>query len=323
MRQTRSTWRRRRAASGWSIVALALGLTVGASAATITVEGDVRVIRSDGLPSHETGEFPNPGNPNRIRAISRVWRVPASPSLTESLGLVPLGVFGVALNGVPFDPGAAEWWRGDPRLGWQVEAQGPGVDLGLDRNHAHVQPSGAYHYHGVPTGLLEDLGADGSRMVQVGWAADGFPIYARYGYVDPSDATSEVVPLDPSYRLRDGNRPGGENGPGGAYDGRYVQDHKYVAGAGDLDECNGRFGVTPEFPDGTYAYFVTDAYPHVPRCWKGTPDLSFARGGLSGEARPPQGGPPPHGGGPPGGHPPPPHPPFPPPGLSGPPDGAP
>jgi hypothetical protein len=43
----------------------------------------------------------------------------------------------------------------------------------------------------------------------------------------------------------------------------------YVEGAGDLDECNGRTGVTPEFPAGTYHYYATDTYPFLQRCVKG------------------------------------------------------
>jgi YHYH protein len=51
--------------------------------------------------------------------------------------------------------------------------------------------------------------------------------------------------------------------------GTFTQDYEYVAGSGDLDECNGRMGVTPEFPGGTYHYYVTDTYPYVQRCVKG------------------------------------------------------
>jgi hypothetical protein len=55
--------------------------------------------------------------------------------------------------------------------------------------------------------------------------------------------------------------------------GTFLQDFEYVAGLaglGDLDECNGRVGVTPEFPNGTYHYYTTDTYPYVQRCVKGT-----------------------------------------------------
>ena len=31
----------------------------------------------------------------------------------------------------------------------------------------------------------------------------------------------------------------------------------WIAGSGDLDVHNGRFAITPEYPDGTYAYFAT------------------------------------------------------------------
>ena len=51
--------------------------------------------------------------------------------------------------------------------------------------------------------------------------------------------------------------------------GRYVEDNEYVAGLGDLDQFNGRTTVTPEYPNGTYAYFVTiqedgtPAFPYI------------------------------------------------------------
>ena len=89
-----------------------------------------------------------------------------------------------------------------------------------------------------------------------------------------------------SYRLKQGARPAQEGGPGGNYDGRFTQDFEYAKGSGDLDECNGRAGVTPEFPDGTYYYCISAEFPFVPRMWRGTPDPSFSKGD-----RPPGGGP--------------------------------
>jgi len=52
--------------------------------------------------------------------------------------------------------------------------------------------------------------------------------------------------------------------------GTFLQDFEYVAGLGDLDECNGRTGVTPEFPKGTYHYFATETFPYLQRCVKGS-----------------------------------------------------
>lgn len=86
--------------------------------------------------------------------------------------------------------------------------------------------------------------------------------------------TSALKRALPSYRLKAGARP---DGPGGAHDGTFGKDWAYVAGSGDLDECNGRMGKTPEFPAGTYYYVLTDDYPFVPRLWRGTPDSSFSR----------------------------------------------
>tara|TARA_Y100000593_G_scaffold95031_1_gene198587 strand:- start:38408 stop:40900 length:2493 start_codon:yes stop_codon:yes gene_type:complete len=57
--------------------------------------------------------------------------------------------------------------------------------------------------------------------------------------------------------------------PTGNYDGTYIQDYKYYVGSGDLDECNGRFGITPEYPDGVYHYHITNNWPYVMSCFKG------------------------------------------------------
>jgi hypothetical protein len=85
-----------------------------------------------------------------------------------------------------------------------------------------------------------------------------------------------VKQLTSSYRLKKGKRPAG---PGGTYDGTFIQDWEYVAGAGDLDECNGRTGVTPAYPQGTYYYVLTEKFPFIPRAFRGTPDASFDRRG--------------------------------------------
>ena len=79
-----------------------------------------------------------------------------------------------------------------------------------------------------------------------------------------------------SYVIDAGCRPGnGLGAPSGGFDGSYVQDYIYAAGSGDLDECNGRWAKTPDYPDGTYVYYITDAFPSIPRCFKGTPSHHF------------------------------------------------
>lgn len=260
----------------------------------ITVEGAYRVIRSNGLPAHEPGAFPNPGNPNAIRAQSYTYRVPLKPEAADEP--TPMrGVFGVALDGVPFDPGTAEFWspeglvRGRPPAGrpedaWNYDALSGGVELGLDDANAHVQPNGAYHYHAIPQPLLESTSDDERpSMTLLGWAGDGFPIYGPRCHEIADDPESPLVEMESSYRLREGERPASPEGPGGKYDGAFTRDWEYAEGEGDLDECNGRYGVTPEFPEGTYYYVLTDEYPYVPRLFRGTPDASFIRRALPGD----------------------------------------
>ncbi|HLK55585.1 MAG TPA: YHYH protein [Chthonomonadaceae bacterium] len=266
----------------------------------IEVRDAYRYITANGIPDHITGQFPNRGNPNTISPQRYNFKVPVAPKAAAQetpLGMYP---FGVAINGIPFDPGAAEFWNGS--RAWQYEplagvllARG---GLGVDDNRAHVQPGGAYHYHGLPTALLKRLNWE-KQMALVGYAADGFPIYSSYAYSDPNDPHSVLKLLKSSYRVKQGTRPGGNEGPGGMYDGSFLADYTYVAGSGDLDDCNGRTGVTPEYPNGTYYYVLTDNWPFVPRCFKGMPDNSFFRqgppggpGGFGGQGgRPPFGGP--------------------------------
>jgi YHYH protein len=124
----------------------------------------------------------------------------------------------------------------------------------------------------------------------LGWVGDGSPIYGPYGYSNPTNAASSVRRMISGYVIRDGSfgtsnltangrstipqwavRAFGvssnQSGPGvnGTYPlGRYMEDNDYLGDHGyaqgvvfDLDEYNGRWCVTPEFPAGTYAYFVS------------------------------------------------------------------
>ena len=251
----------------------------------ITVKGDYRYIFSNGLPDHPRGAFPNRGNPNQVQAQPYRFRLPLQPAPSARATRLGHFPFGVALNGVPFDPGAAEWWRNDRRSGWQIEPLSGAVNLGLDAHLAHVQPNGAYHYHGLGQALLARRRPD--AMTQVGWAADGYPIYLpwapRAGSTEGGGSVARGLrEVRPSYRLKAGTRAGGEEGPGGRFDGTYVQDYEFAPGSGDLDEHNGQVCVTPEFPAGTYCYFLTDAFPFVPRSFRGTPDPSFQQRGGAG-----------------------------------------
>ena len=253
-------------AGGCAAIALAASNRVN-----ITRQGDTLVIQSNGIADHAVGQFPNRSNPNAISEQDYTFVIDATPSKARQVTAVERSAFGVALNGVPFDPNAAEWWQRDRNSGWSYDPFAVSGQLGMDSSNAHVQPNGAYHYHGLPTGIL-GAGSDSRHSALIGFAADGFPIYAQYGLTD-----GQIAEQRSSYQLRSGTRP---SGPGGGYDGTFVEDYVYVAGAGDLDACNGKDTVTPEFPNGTYAYFLTDEFPYVPRCWVGTPSTQgFAKQG--------------------------------------------
>ena len=227
-------------------------------------------ITGNGLPDHETGDFPNQNNPNSISEQDVNYIITRSPSFTGTA--TDVRISGITLGGIPMEPGTAER---DPETGWSIEAFNPSriFRAGTDDNNAHVQPDGTYHYHGLPSALLtyED---ESQHSNLIGFAADGFPIYGDHGYRDPTNPDGPVDHMTSSWRLKEGERGPGE--PEGTYTGDYTQDFEYIENYGDLDECNGRFTVTPEFPDGIYAYFMTENFPFIGRCVQGEVLDSFA-----------------------------------------------
>ncbi|CAI8314507.1 MAG: Uncharacterised protein [Opitutia bacterium UBA7350] len=238
------------------------------------------VVNANAIPEHKVGQFPNRRNPHTIREQKLAFNLPLNPvPLKEPVPLhndsgrgAPNTPFGIAANGVLFDPGTAEFYLGDRNADWNYEALSGSVILGLDVHHAHVQPNGSYHYHGLPTGLLKRLKLQpDTHSPLIGFAMDGFPIYALYGYRDARDSKSPIVKLRSSWQLKRGERPSNGSNPGGRYDGTFSKDYEYIQGSGDLDECNGRFTRTKEFPKGTYAYFLTEDWPVIPRYFRAQP----------------------------------------------------
>lgn len=239
-----------------------------------------RELTANGIPDHEVGTFPSAANPNTIAEQDVSASYTLAPTQTDTASELggPRGTTGYVLNGIKIDAGTGgscddtgtACSLGDPSGSWSIEALGQSsFDFGTDDNNAHVQPGGAYHYHGMPEGFISKRGGDSSTMTLIGWAADGFPIYARYGYSTADDASSELRAMEGSYQFIadvSSSRPSVATYPLGTF----RQDWEYVAGSGDLDECNGRLGVTPEFPQGIYHYYATDSYPFFQRCVKGS-----------------------------------------------------
>ncbi|MFN5295295.1 MAG: YHYH protein, partial [Flavobacteriales bacterium] len=156
---------------------------------------------------------------------------------------------------------------------------------------------GNYHHHQNPSAFDMDLvpisdvcdmyASDGLYVIDanihsplLGYAYDGYPIYGAYGFLN-TDGTGGITRIKSSYQLRniterttyaDGTSV--TSGPpiNATYPlGRYREDYEYIAHSEPdfLDEHNGRFCVTPEYPNGIYAYFCTvdenwnSAYPYV------------------------------------------------------------
>jgi hypothetical protein len=169
---------------------------------------------------------------------------------------------------------------------------------GFDCSKGHPA-MGNYHHHQNPSAFNLDINvistvcnlylSDGLYVIDtnvhsplIGFAYDGFPIYGAYGYAN-ADGTGGIVRMKSSYNLRNitvrthyANGTDVTNGPNVSATfplGMYREDYEYIptsAATPDyLDEHNGRFCVTPEYPGGTYAYFATvdanhnSAYPYA------------------------------------------------------------
>lgn len=93
----------------------------------------------------------------------------------------------------------------------------------------------------------------------LGYAYDGNPIYGPYGYSNPTNASSSITRLSSGYQLTSER----EFGPTTTdySPGTFIDDYTWVpsinSGKTELDQNNGRFCVTPEYPKGVYAYFIT------------------------------------------------------------------
>jgi len=224
----------------------------------------IRCFKGDGLPNHDTGSFPNRGNPNQIRPQNINLCVNTNPSKNSSIDYNHRGSVGVALNGVQFRPSTADYYdvnspRGfsrDSSSGWNLEGIGARDLLGIDHQNAHVDHRGLYHYHSVPNILKNNNNS------LIGYAADGFEIH----YANEKQTSS--------YHLKQGYRG---TPPYGVHDGKYVEDWVYKKNSGSLDQCNG--GTL----NGKFVYFATSTYPFFPRCFWGDASQDFKTGQRGGQ----------------------------------------
>jgi hypothetical protein len=265
-------------------------------------------IRTKGVPAYITGPFLD-GNPSITTNQNAIFKFPLTPAKnTGTPTATTLGNIGVFINGVAlFDYRDGVSWKnstsslaGGPIGGagdmvWNrdaVVAERAGFDCA--KGHPAM---GNYHHHQNPSAFKLDLNvisticnlydADGLYVIDstkhaplIGFAYDGFPIYGAYGYKN-ADGTGGIVRMKSSYSLRsittrttyaDGSSVTAGPVVSTAYPlGYFREDYQYTAPTASdyLDDHNGRFCVTPEYPSGTYAYFCTvdtkwnSAYPYV------------------------------------------------------------
>lgn len=247
---------------------------------------DYVFVKTSGVPD-TIGFYTNPGN-----AVdqSLVWKFPrnAVEQVNTKTDVPDIFGNGVLINGIPiFGNGDGSSWSGMQQANanngdgiWNGEAWYGESESLDDRYAAHPQSDGMYHTHATPFVLYDFDASEHSPIV--GWSYDGYPIYGPFGYTDSMDANSSIKRMVSGFEIRSdmtqrkrlpntsNDLPPQQWGPDVSVDnplGEYIEDYEFTDN-GDLDEHNGRWCVTPEFPNGTYAYFVTTdengdaAYPY-------------------------------------------------------------
>ena len=256
----------------------------------ISVSGGKCIFTTNAIPNHNFGDGGDFAH--EVAAQNVRYEITASPTKTATATVAIWGDNGVFLNGVKVDLLAAACYDegigglGQEKIGcgpdqiehpWRYEAMSPQNNFGTDKNNAHTQPNGAYHYHGNPMAMFEtDCSKVSSASPVIGFAADGFPIFGSCFSDNGSIRNAQS-----SYRLKDNGGPRqavpGYSTPiagtgyiaSANYDGQFRGDYEYLAGSGDLDACNGMA------IDGQYGYYITNTYPWILACFTGTPDPSF------------------------------------------------
>jgi len=227
------------------------------------------------IPGYAIGPWnSNPNIPSNQNFVFKITRNPVQntgTAITTSMGHI-----GVWSNGVSiFNPKDGYYWNNttstftsSPSGGtWNRNAlvyEGVSFDNCL----GHPAQNGEYHHHVNPKCLYNDADSTAHSPI-IGYAFDGFPIYGAYGYTN-INGTGAIKRMKSSYVLSTATTRASGPPVNSTYpEGNMCEDYIYTAGAGDLDAHNGRFCVTPDYPSGIYAYFVTidaslaPAYPFV------------------------------------------------------------
>lgn len=217
------------------------------------------------IPGYDIGPWTsNPNVPSNQNFVFKITRNPVQN--TGTLTVVGLGHIGTWSNGVSIY-NSKDGMSYNSAGVWNRNAlyyEGVSFDSCL----GHPAQNGEYHHHVNPKCLYDDTDSTNHSPI-IGYAFDGFPIYGAYAYTNVN-GTGAIKRMKSSYVLSTATTR--TNGPSVSTTypaGCFVEDYIYTPAAGDLDIHNGRFCVTPDYPSGIYAYFVTvddtlyPAYPFV------------------------------------------------------------
>jgi hypothetical protein len=173
--------------------------------------------------------------PNGLKEQAFTWKVTTSPKVAASSTSIEnqLGTLAFTVTGIPIY---------GPTEGPvpPSEAFGdPVYNNILDTCKGHTGYNSDYHYHAIVA--INSCYLDETI---VGYANDGFPIYSNPGYKYISGYEKTGDPKSYSWKA-----------------------YTYQAGGTKtLDECNGRAAE-----NGNYRYYITETFPYVIGCFKGTP----------------------------------------------------
>ena len=268
---------------------------------TVRLNGEDMEVWSNGIPNHDFTS-------TRGCCTDEVdydWTFPlvTTEDTDGSHETVPeRGAVAVAVNGVPiFGPEDGPGGDAVALHHHYYDEDRQAIELGICGGHS---AGTTYHYHWDANCILWTPG-DGEDMTDydwtkidstvhsgiIGWSFDGYPIYGMYGW----NTAGVVIPMESSYQLTESGRDG--------YDG--TDDWEYIDGMSRLDECNGIFSPTPEYPEGIYHYVSTPlsaspdthvdtdgntvpmiGFPYFQMCYHG--DATGGPKGSAGQGPPPR-----------------------------------
>ncbi|XP_033096219.1 uncharacterized protein LOC117100554 [Anneissia japonica] len=166
---------------------------------------DEHTINSNGVPDHDTPDYPTQHNPNDISVQDFAFTFPINPTFAEKTTELPMGAIGLAINGVAlFNP-------------YTIEREDAVQTEIFDSCDGHPSPTGTYHYHKMPSSCVFTV-EEGIPSGIVGVARDGFPIY---GPIDEDGTRLTSDDLDDCH---------GKMSSGGEYRYHTTDDFPYILG---------------------------------------------------------------------------------------------